>query len=95
MGLYASPSDKGRLLDPAAVKILRIVLVRNLAKDQFFGAIKKGLKPRMKGRDLSKIDEFLAMNPVHKVQYGDVATMFLIGDVVTMKLEGATMTYKR
>ena len=61
VGVYSS--DKSELLDPSTSKTIRVVMARSVGQAKFFAGLREGVEPRMKGRDLSKVDEFIELNP--------------------------------
>ena len=66
-----------QLLDPSTEKTIRVVMARNLGQSKFFAGLRAGVTPRMNGSDLSKIDDFIALNPPGDFKAGDVVTMAL------------------
>lgn len=50
------------LLDPNNPRTIRIVMNRALSIEKYTDAIVEALKPRMKGQDLDKLEEFKALN---------------------------------
>lgn len=73
------------LLDPTYPRTIRIVMNRGLSIDKYTEAIVEALKPRMKGQDLDKLEEFKKLNPsVDLVQ----------GAEIEMTIRGDTMLYK-
>lgn len=51
------------LCNPTYPRTIRIVMNRSLSIDKYTSAIVESLKPRMKGQDLDKLEEFKALNP--------------------------------
>ncbi|KAL7529685.1 hypothetical protein ACHAWF_003081 [Thalassiosira exigua] len=54
---------KAALLDPKYPRTIRILMNRNLSIDKFTTAIIESPEPRMKGQDLSALEEFKEFNP--------------------------------
>eukprot|EP00591_Stephanopyxis_turris_P012839 CAMPEP_0195516924 /NCGR_PEP_ID=MMETSP0794_2-20130614/9160_1 /TAXON_ID=515487 /ORGANISM="Stephanopyxis turris, Strain CCMP 815" /LENGTH=267 /DNA_ID=CAMNT_0040645641 /DNA_START=68 /DNA_END=871 /DNA_ORIENTATION=- len=70
------------LLDPQYPRTIRIVMARNLSIDKYTSAIVEALKPRMKGEDLDKLDEFKKLNPPVDLVEGAVMEMTIRGDTL-------------
>lgn len=60
------------LLDPTYPRTIRIVMNRNLSIEKYTEAIVEALKPRMKGQDLDKLEEFKKLNPPVDLVQGEL-----------------------
>lgn len=59
------------LLDPTYPRTIQIVMARGLSADKFTAGIVESLEPRMKGKDLDKLEEFKKMNPAVDLVQGE------------------------
>ena len=73
------------LLDPTYPRTIRIVMNRGLSIDKYTEAIVEALKPRMKGQDLDKLEEFKKLNPPVDLVQGAEIEMTIRGDTLLYK----------
>lgn len=51
------------LVNPTYPRVIKIIMNRSLSADKMTSALVEALEPRMKGKDLDKLEEFKKMNP--------------------------------
>lgn len=73
------------LLDPTYPRTIRIVMNRGLSIDKYTAAIVESLEPRMKGKDLDKLEEFKKLNPPVDLIEGAEMEMTIRGEVLLYK----------
>ena len=73
------------LLDPTYPRTIRIVMNRGLTIEKYTEAIVEALKPRMKGQDLDKLEEFKKLNPPVDLVQGAEIEMTIRGDTLLYK----------
>ena len=73
------------LMDPTYPRTIRIVMNRGLSVEKFTSAIVEALEPRMKGKDLEKLEEFKKLNPPVDLVKGAEIEMTIRGDTLLYK----------
>lgn len=73
------------LLNPMYPRTIRIVMARGLSIQKFTDALNESLKPRMKGEDLEKLEEFRKLNPDVDLVKGAEMEMTIRGDTLLYK----------
>uniref|UniRef100_A0A7S3L7L1 Chalcone isomerase domain-containing protein n=1 Tax=Amphora coffeiformis TaxID=265554 RepID=A0A7S3L7L1_9STRA len=73
------------LCNPTYPRTIRIVMNRGLSMQKFTDAIIEALEPRMKGKDLEKLEEFKALNPPLDLVKGAEIEITIRGDILLYK----------
>jgi len=73
------------LLNPMYPRTIRIVMNRALSIDKFTSGIMESLEPRMRGKDLDKLEEFKKLNPNVDLLEGSEMEMTIRGDTMLFK----------